>query len=53
MVRQLERFEGSNPSVKKQIHLFRTPLTYGNEANTTITMISGVFVLTVAFISRN
>lgn len=27
MIRQLERFEGSNPSVKKQIHLFRTPLT--------------------------
>lgn len=27
MVRQLERFECSNPSVKKQIHLFRTPLT--------------------------
>ena len=26
---------------------------YGNEANTTITMISGVFVLTVAFIARN
>ena len=26
MVRQLKRFEGSNPSAKKQIHLFRTPL---------------------------